>query len=56
MYRVTCEARNVIPFRMDATDIAAIRAETRRLEKLWAATPPGAALTLSFDDLHEHAR
>jgi hypothetical protein len=56
MYRVTCNARGVNPFKVDATDIAAIRAEMRRLERMWDATPPGATLALSFDDMHEHVR
>jgi hypothetical protein len=56
MYRVTCDARRVVPFQVNESDIATIRAEMRRLEKLWNATPPGGALALSFDDLHEHAR
>jgi hypothetical protein len=56
MYRVTCDARGVAPFDVTAPDIAAIRAEMRRLAKLWDATPPGSTLALSFDDMHEHAR
>lgn len=55
MYGVTCDARGVTPFKVSAADIAAIRAEMRRLEKLWAATPPGGTLALSFDDLHQPA-
>ena len=54
MYRVTCEARGVVPFDVTLTDIAAIRAEMRRLEKLWDATAPGSTLTLSFDDEYAH--
>lgn len=56
MYRVTCDARRVVAFQVNESDIATIRAEMRRLEKLWNATPPGGALALSFDDLHEHVR
>jgi hypothetical protein len=56
MYRVTCDARGVVPFQVNESDIAAIRTEMQRLEKLWNATPPGGTLALSFDDLHEHAR
>ena len=54
MYRVTCDARGVIPFDVTSTDIAAIRAEMRRLGKLWDATPPGGTLALSFDDEYAH--
>jgi hypothetical protein len=54
MYRVTCDARGVVPFDVTSTDIAAIRAEMRRLEKLWDATPPGNTLALSFDDEYAH--
>jgi hypothetical protein len=54
MYKVTCDARGVIPFEVGASDIAAIRTEMRRLGKLWDATPPGGSLALSFEDLHEH--
>ena len=50
MYRVTCDARGVIPFDVTGTDIAAIRTEMRRLEKLWDATAPGSTFALSFDD------
>jgi hypothetical protein len=56
MYRVTCDARGVVPLNLTTPDIAAIRAEMRRLEKLWDATAPGSTLALSFDDMHEHAR
>jgi len=49
MYRVTCEARNVAPHPVTEADIAAIRAEMKRLDALWRATPPGQSLTLSFD-------
>lgn len=55
MYRVTCDARGVAPFKVNANDIGAIRDEMRRLEKLWAATPSGGTLALSFDDLHQPA-
>jgi hypothetical protein len=54
MYRVTCDARGVVPFDVTSTDIAAIRAEMRRLAKLWDATAPGATLALSFDDEYAH--
>ena len=54
MYRVTCEARGVVPFDVTSTDIAATRAEMRRLEKLWDATAPGSTLALSFDDEYAH--
>jgi hypothetical protein len=54
MYRVTCDARGVVPFDVTSTDIAAIRAEMRRLAKLWDATPPGGTLALSFDDEYAH--
>jgi hypothetical protein len=54
MYRVTCDARAVVPFDVTSTDIAAIRAEMRRLEKLWDATAPGSTLVLSFDDEYAH--
>jgi hypothetical protein len=46
----------VVPLNLTTPDIAAIRAEMRRLEKLWDATAPGSTLALSFDDMHEHAR
>ena len=49
MYRVTCDAREVEPYPVNETDIAAIRAEMKRLDALWRATPPGQSLTLSFD-------
>jgi hypothetical protein len=55
MYRVTCDARSVAPFDVTVRDIAAIRTEMRRLEKLWDATPPGGTLVLSFDERREHA-
>jgi hypothetical protein len=54
MYRVTCDARGVVPFDVTGSDIAAIRAEMRRLEKLWDATAPGSTLALSFDDEYAH--
>jgi len=54
MYRVTCDARGVVPFDVTSTDIAAIRAEMRRLEKSWDATAPGSTLVLSFDDEYAH--
>jgi hypothetical protein len=56
LYRVTCDARGVVPFDVTNNDIAAIRAEMRGLEKMWDATAPGSTLALSFDDMHEHAR
>ena len=56
MYRVTCEARGVVPFDVSPSDIAAIRTEMRRLETLWDATPAGGTLALSFPDMHEHVR
>jgi hypothetical protein len=49
MYRVTCDARKVEPYPVAEADIAAIRAEMKRLDALWRATPPGQSLTLSFD-------
>jgi len=49
MYRVTCDARVVEPYPVTETDIAAIRAEMKRLDALWRATSPGQSLTLSFD-------
>ena len=52
MYRVTCEARGVAPYPVNEADIAALREEMKRLSVLWAATAPGAALTLEFEHAH----
>ncbi|HJW39766.1 MAG TPA: hypothetical protein VJ476_00900 [Rhizomicrobium sp.] len=49
MYRVTCEARRVAPYPIAASDIAALRAEIKRLESLWRETALGGVLALSFD-------
>ena len=54
MYRVTCDARGVVPFDVSGADIAAIRAEMRRLKKLWDATPPDGTLALSFETEYAH--
>ncbi|HEY4112496.1 MAG TPA: hypothetical protein VGM17_00405 [Rhizomicrobium sp.] len=50
MYRVTCDAREVSPYPVTEAHIAAIRAEMKRLDELWRATPPGQSLILSFDE------
>lgn len=52
MYRVTCDARGVAPYPVTEDDIAALREEMKRLSVLWAATAPGAALTLEFEHAH----
>jgi len=49
MYRVTCEARGVTPYSVTEEDIAALRAEMKRLSHLWNETAPGASLTLRFE-------
>jgi hypothetical protein len=49
MYRVTCDARGVVPYPISENDIALLRAEIARLEDLWARTEQGASLTLRFD-------
>ena len=53
MYRVTCDARGVAPYPLGERDIAALREEMKRLEKLWAATPLGGTLALEFE--HQEA-
>jgi hypothetical protein len=53
MYRVTCDAREVTPYPLTEQDIAALRAEMKRLEKLWAAVPLGGTLALEFE--HQEA-
>ena len=52
MYRVTCEARSVAPYAVTEEDIAALRAEMKRLGELWNATPPGQSLALRFETEH----
>jgi len=49
MYRVTCDARNVTPYKVTEADIAALREEMMRLGKLWAGTPAGGTLALEFE-------
>jgi hypothetical protein len=53
MYRVTCDARGVAPYAITERDIAALREEMKRLEKLWAATPLCGTLALEFE--HQEA-
>jgi hypothetical protein len=53
MYRVTCDARGVAPYALGEGDIAALREEMKRLEKLWAAVPLGGTLALEFE--HQEA-
>lgn len=50
MYRVTCDARGVAPYPVSEEDIAALRAEMKRLAHLWNETAPGASLTLRFEN------
>ncbi len=52
MYRVTCDARGVTPYPVTAQDIAALRAEMKRLGKLWAEVPLGGTLALEFEHAH----
>ncbi len=51
MYRVTCEARGVVPYPIADKDIAELRREMARLETLWRNTEPGQSLTLRFAEL-----
>ena len=48
LYRITCEARGCPPLPVDSAAIDAIRAEMRRLDAAWSATPVGGTLTLRF--------
>jgi hypothetical protein len=54
MYRVTCDARGIMPYAVTEADIAALRAEMARLDALWRKTEPGETLTLRFADEHAH--
>jgi hypothetical protein len=52
MYGVTCDARGVKPYPVTEQDIAALRAEMKRLGDLWADVPLGGTLALEFEHAH----
>jgi hypothetical protein len=54
MYKVTCDARGVVPWPVTEHDIAALREAIAQLEVLWMKTEPGKTLTLRFEPEHAH--